>query len=34
VDLVEESVALRGAALQVLRPRDAEALLDERAFEH
>jgi predicted nicotinamide N-methyase len=33
-DLVEESVALRGAALQVLRPRDAEALLDERAFEH
>jgi predicted nicotinamide N-methyase len=34
VDLVEENVALRGAALQVLRPRDAEALLDERAFEH
>jgi predicted nicotinamide N-methyase len=34
VDIVEESVALRGAALQVLRPRDAEALLDERAFEH
>jgi SAM-dependent methyltransferase len=34
VDLVEESVPLRGAALQVLRPRDAEALLDERAFEH
>ena len=33
-DLVEESVPLRGAALQVLRPRDAEALLDERAFEH
>ena len=33
-DLVEESVALRGAALQVLRPRDAEALLDEQAFEH
>ncbi len=32
-DLVEESVALRGAALQVLRPRDAEALLDDRAFE-
>jgi predicted nicotinamide N-methyase len=32
--LVEESVPLRGAALQVLRPRDAEALLDERAFEH
>ena len=34
MDLVEESVALRGAALQVLRPRDADALLDERAFEH
>jgi predicted nicotinamide N-methyase len=34
VDLVEESVPLRGAALQVLRPRDAEALLDEHAFEH
>jgi len=33
-DLVEESVPLRGAVLQVLRPRDAEALLDERAFEH
>jgi predicted nicotinamide N-methyase len=33
-DLVEETVPLRGAALQVLRPRDAEALLDERAFEH
>jgi predicted nicotinamide N-methyase len=34
VDLVEESVALRGVALQVLRPRDAEALLDDHAFEH
>jgi predicted nicotinamide N-methyase len=33
-DLVEESVGLRGAALQVLRPRDPEALLDEHAFEH
>jgi predicted nicotinamide N-methyase len=33
-DLVEESVPLRGVALQVLRPRDAEALLDEHAFEH
>jgi SAM-dependent methyltransferase len=33
-DLVEESVALRGVALQVLRPRDAEALLDDHAFEH
>ena len=34
MDLVEESVPLRGAVLQVLRPRDAEALLDERAFEN
>ena len=34
MDLVEESVALRGAALHVLRPRDADALLDEHAFEH
>ena len=34
MDLVEESVALRGVALHVLRPRDAEALLDEHAFEH
>ena len=34
MDLVEESVPLRGAALSVLRPRDAEALLDEHAFEH
>ena len=34
LDLVEESVALRGAVLQVLRPRDAEALLDDHAFEH
>jgi len=33
-DLVEESVPLRGAALEVLRPRDAEALLDDHAFEH
>jgi predicted nicotinamide N-methyase len=33
-DFVEESVPLRGAVLQVLRPRDAEALLDDRAFEH
>ena len=33
-DLVEESVPLRGAALHVLRPRDAEALLDDHAFEH
>ena len=34
MDFVEESVALRGAALQVLRPRSAEALLDDHAFEH
>jgi predicted nicotinamide N-methyase len=34
VDLVEESVPLRGAVLDVLRPRDADALIDERAFEH
>jgi len=34
VDLVEESVPLRGADLRVLRPRDAEALLDDHAFEH
>jgi predicted nicotinamide N-methyase len=33
-DLVEETVPLRGVALQVLRPRDAEALLDDHAFEH
>jgi predicted nicotinamide N-methyase len=33
-DLVEEVVALRGRQLRVLRPRDAEALLDEEAFEH
>jgi predicted nicotinamide N-methyase len=34
VELVEETVPLRGAALEVLRPRDAEALLDDHAFEH
>ena len=34
MDLVEESVPLGGGGAQVLRPRDAEALLDERAFEH
>jgi predicted nicotinamide N-methyase len=33
-DLIEESIGLHGAALQVLRPRDTEALLDEHAFEH
>jgi predicted nicotinamide N-methyase len=31
---VEETVALPGRELAVLRPRDSEALLDERAFEH
>jgi predicted nicotinamide N-methyase len=34
VDLVEEVVTLRDRELVVLRPRDAEALLDEEAFEH
>jgi len=33
VDLVEETVTLRDGVLSVLRPRDAEALLDEHAFE-
>jgi len=33
-DLVEEVVPLRGRDLRLLRPRDAEALLDEQAFEH
>lgn len=32
--LVEEVVAVAGRDLRVLRPRDAEALLDEEAFEH
>jgi len=32
-DLVEEVVPLRGRDLRLLRPRDAEALLDEAAFE-
>ncbi len=34
LDLVEERVSLCGRELSVLRPRDAEALLDEEAFEH
>src|SRR3954452_1272783 len=34
MDLVEETIALRDGELSVLRPRDAEALLDEDAFEH
>jgi len=33
-DLVEETVVLAGRDLAVLRPRDSEALLDERAFVH
>jgi predicted nicotinamide N-methyase len=33
-DVVEEVVALNGLDLRLLRPRDAEALLDEHAFEH
>ncbi|HEX8104613.1 MAG TPA: methyltransferase domain-containing protein [Solirubrobacteraceae bacterium] len=33
-DLVEETIALRDGVLEILRPRDAEALLDEHAFEH
>jgi predicted nicotinamide N-methyase len=33
-DLVEEVVAIAGRDLALLRPRDAEALLDEDAFEH
>ena len=33
-DVVEEVIPLRGRDLRLLRPRDAEALLDEDAFEH
>jgi predicted nicotinamide N-methyase len=33
-DLIEEAVGVHGRELRVLRPRDAEALLDEEAFEH
>ena len=33
-DLVEETIPLPGGELAVLRPRDSESLLDERAFEH
>jgi predicted nicotinamide N-methyase len=33
-DVVEEVVAIAGRDLALLRPRDAEALLDEDAFEH
>jgi predicted nicotinamide N-methyase len=34
VELVEERVELAGRELALLRPPDAEALLDEEAFEH
>jgi predicted nicotinamide N-methyase len=33
-DLVEEAVPLDGRDLRVLRPRDAESLLDDEAFTH
>ena len=33
-DLVEEVVGIAGRDLCLLRPRDAEALLSEEAFEH
>jgi predicted nicotinamide N-methyase len=33
-DLIEETVGVHGRELRVLRPRDADALLDEAAFEH
>jgi predicted nicotinamide N-methyase len=34
LDLVEVHIALPARTLSILRPRDAEALLDEEAFEH
>jgi predicted nicotinamide N-methyase len=34
IELVEEIVALDGLKVRVVRPRDAEELLDEEAFEH
>ena len=34
LDVVEETVKLPGRALSIWRPRSAEALLDEEAFEH
>jgi predicted nicotinamide N-methyase len=34
LDLVEETVSLPARTLSILRPRSAEALLDEEAFEH
>jgi predicted nicotinamide N-methyase len=32
MDLVLETVALRGGELEIMRPRDSESLLDEQAF--
>ncbi len=34
VDVVEETIVLGGRELEILRPRDRDALLDEQAFEH
>jgi predicted nicotinamide N-methyase len=34
LDLVEDTVSLPARTLSILRPRSAEALLDEEAFEH
>jgi predicted nicotinamide N-methyase len=34
LDVVKHTVALGGRTLSILRPRNAEALLDEEAFEH
>jgi len=34
LDLVEETIVLGGRDLVVRRPRDADALIDEHAFEH
>jgi predicted nicotinamide N-methyase len=34
LDLVQETIVLAGRDLEVLRPRDSEALIDEHAFEH
>lgn len=33
-ELVEDRIAVAGRSLDLLRPRDPEALLDEQAFEH
>jgi predicted nicotinamide N-methyase len=33
-DVVVETVSLRNRALEILRPRDSEALLDDQAFAH